>query len=182
MKVIYIHPDNPQLRLISETVSALKSGEIVILPSEHGYHFGFGANAKEAFERLKRLGVADSDLIMICQNISQLSEVAVITNDAFHILKNDFSPQNTFILEPTKMINKKIINKKTLAFNTSDTPIMTAILEQLDEPFFIAPLIYQGEIIHEHHEIADRLESQAKLMVDVGIINNSNTTTIDLTA
>ena len=57
MKTLYIHPDNPQARLMSEVVSAIQAGEPVIVPTENGYRFMFGMNAKNAFENLKRLGV-----------------------------------------------------------------------------------------------------------------------------
>lgn len=107
MKTLYIHPDNPQPRLIDETATALSSGKVIITPTECGYRFAFGMNAKGAFERLVRLGLDESDLLLVCQNISQLSDVAVVANDAFRTLKSDFIPHHAFVLEPTKVINKK---------------------------------------------------------------------------
>lgn len=73
-------------------------------------------NAKDAFERLVRVGVNESDLVLLCKNISQLSGVAVITNDAFITLKNDFLPHHVFILEPTKAVNKKNHQQKITSF------------------------------------------------------------------
>lgn len=179
MKTLYIHPKNPQPRLLDETTNALLSGKVVIIPTECGYRFAFAMNAKDAFERLVRVGVNESDLVLLCKNISQLSGVAVITNDAFITLKNDFLPHHVFILEPTKAVNKKIIRKKSLRFTTSAMPIMTALLEQMDEPFFTAPLICQGESVNEY-DITDKLDSQAEIFVDVGVIDEVRMTVIDL--
>ncbi len=181
MKTLYIHPDNPQPRLMSEVVSALKSGKLVIIPTENGYRFGFGIDAKEAFERLKRLGVTQNELVLICQNISQLSYVATITDDTFASLKSNFLPHHLFILTPTKAVNKKIITKNSLAFGSSATPIVSTLLGQLEEPIFIAPLYYQGEAISQYHDIADKLDTQADIFVDVGVVDDLSLTVIDLT-
>lgn len=181
MKILYIHPDNPQTRLMSDVVSALQSGEPVIAPTENGYRFAFGMNAKNAFENLKRLGVSEEDLVLICQNISELSSVATVDNEAFATLKSDFLPQNAFILEPTKAINKKIITKKSLAFGTSATPVMTMLLQEMGEPIFVAPLIYQGERVIEHYEIADKFDSQVAILVDVGVVDDVAVNVVDLT-
>lgn len=180
MKTLYIHPDNPQARLMNDVVSAIKSNQIVILPTENGYRFVFGMNAKNAFENLKRLGVSELDLVLICQNISELSSVAVVDNGAFATLKSDFLPQNAFILEPTKAVNKKIITKKALAFGTSATPVMTMLLQEMGEPVFVAPLIYQGERVIEHYEIADKFDSQVAILVDVGVVDDVAVNVVDL--
>lgn len=181
MKTLYVHPDNPQARLMAEVVSTLQSGSIAIVPTENGYRFAFNMNAKDAFETIKRLGVSESDLVLICQNISELSSVAVVDNGAFATLKSDFLPQNAFILEPTKAINKKIITKKSLAFGTSATPVMTMLLQEVGEPVFVAPLIYQGERVIEHYEIADKFDTQAAILVDVGVVDDVAVNVVDLT-
>lgn len=181
MKTLYIHPDNPQPRLMNDVISAIKSGGIVILPTESGYRFGFGMNAKEAFERLKRLGVAEDDLTLICQNISHLSKMAMVTNEVFSQLKQDFLPLNRIILMPTKAVNKKIIGKKSLAFSTSATPIVTTLLEQLDEAIFVSPLLYQGDRVSEYPDITDKLDTHVDVFVDVGVVDEVDVATMDLT-
>lgn len=180
MKTLYIHPDNPQARLMNEVISAIKAGELVIIPTENGYRFGFGMSTKDAFDTVKRLGVSESDLVLICQNISQLSSVAVVDNGAFATLKSDFLPHNAFILEPTKAVNKKIVSKKSLAFGTSATPVMSMILAELGEPMFVAPLVYQGETVGEHYEIADKFDTQVAILVDVGVLDEVVVNVVDL--
>lgn len=180
MKILYVHPDNPQARLIEEGVHALSTGKIVIVPTDNGYRFALTLNAKDAYDDLKRLGVSEHDLTLICQNMSQLSEFAHVDNSAFATLKNNFNPQNVFILEPTKAVGKKIISKKSLHFTTTATPIMTMILDKLGEPFFVAPLIYQGELVREHYDISDKLDSQAECMIDVGVIDEIDVNVVDL--
>lgn len=180
MKTLYVHPDNPQARLIDEGVHALGAGKIVIVPTDNGYRFALTLNAKDAFDDLKRLGVSEHDLTLICQNMSQLSEFAHVDNSAFTTLKSDFEPQNAFILESTKAVSKKIISKKSLRFATTATPIMTMMLDKLGEPFFVAPLLYQGEVVSEHYDIVDKLDSQADLMIDVGVIDEVYVNVVDL--
>lgn len=36
----YIHPDNPQARLIKQAVELIKQGEVVVYPTDSGYSIG----------------------------------------------------------------------------------------------------------------------------------------------
>lgn len=39
MQTLYIHPQNPQDRLINQAVSALKADKLIVLPTDMGYAF-----------------------------------------------------------------------------------------------------------------------------------------------
>lgn len=180
MQTLYIHPDNPQPRLLKTVTAAIQAHDVVILPTDNGYRFAFGVNAKAAFERLTRLGVDGSDVMLVCQDLSQMASYAQINNEAFRTIKNQLAPQTAFKLIPTKAVNKKIITQDLLLTTTS-TPILTSLLKALNEPLLIAPLVYQGEPIETYYDIADQLHTQAEIFVDVGELDNHSVDIVDLT-
>ncbi|HEX2609207.1 MAG TPA: Sua5/YciO/YrdC/YwlC family protein, partial [Flavisolibacter sp.] len=57
--LIHIHPQNPQERLIRQVVSILKSGGIIIYPTDTIYGLGCDIYNADAIERISRIKKAD---------------------------------------------------------------------------------------------------------------------------
>ncbi|MEX6225298.1 Sua5/YciO/YrdC/YwlC family protein [Providencia hangzhouensis] len=51
----YIHPDNPQTRLISQSVEILNKGGVVVYPTDSGYAIGCRLEEKDALQRICRI-------------------------------------------------------------------------------------------------------------------------------
>ena len=49
----YIHPENPQPRLINQSVDVLRKGGVVVYPTDSGYALGCRLEDKAAMEREK---------------------------------------------------------------------------------------------------------------------------------
>ena len=47
----YIHPENPQPRLINQAVEIIRKGGVIIYPTDSGYALGCGIGEKSAMER-----------------------------------------------------------------------------------------------------------------------------------
>lgn len=39
-QLFYIHPDNPQPRLINQAVDVLRKGGVIVYPTDYGYALG----------------------------------------------------------------------------------------------------------------------------------------------
>ena len=48
----YIHPENPQSRLINQAVEIIRKGGVIIYPTDSGYALGCGIGEKAAMERI----------------------------------------------------------------------------------------------------------------------------------
>ena len=59
MQTLYIHPENPQPRLISQVVDALNRDQLIIYPTDTSYAFGCKIGSKEAIEKLMQAGALD---------------------------------------------------------------------------------------------------------------------------
>ena len=51
----YVHPDNPQVRLISQAVQILQNGGVIVYPTDSGYALGCQMGNKDALERICRI-------------------------------------------------------------------------------------------------------------------------------
>ena len=47
----YIHPDNPQARLINQAVEIVRKGGVIVYPTDSGYALGCKIEDKGAMER-----------------------------------------------------------------------------------------------------------------------------------
>jgi len=51
----YVHPDNPQARLIDQAAKIISDGGVVIYPTDSGYAIGCQLDNKSAFDKICRI-------------------------------------------------------------------------------------------------------------------------------
>ena len=182
----YIHPDNPQARLIKQTVELIKAGHVIVYPTDSGYSIGCQMDNKQALEQICRIRNIDKDhnFTLMCRDMSELSEYARVDNVSFRLLKNNTPGPYTFIFKATKEVPKRLQNpkRKTIGIRVPDNPIALAILEELGQPLMSTTLILPGQTMAESDpdEIRDRLEKQVGLIIHGGYIGEQPTTVLDL--
>lgn len=87
----YIHPQNPQPRLINQSVEFLHKGGVIVYPTDSGYALGCMLGEKNALERICRIRDLGSDhnFTLMCRDLSELSTYAHVDNAAFRLIKNN---------------------------------------------------------------------------------------------
>ncbi|VDZ62752.1 Putative translation factor (SUA5) [Serratia odorifera] len=60
-QLFYIHPDNPQPRLINQAVEVLRKGGVIVYPTDSGYALGCKLEEKAAMERICRIRQLDGN-------------------------------------------------------------------------------------------------------------------------
>ena len=97
----YVHPDNPQGRLMQQAVAILNQGGVIVYPTDSGYALGCHLGDKKALERICQIRKIDKNhnFTLVCQDLSQLSEYASVDNSAFRLLKNNTPGAYTFIFK-----------------------------------------------------------------------------------
>jgi tRNA A37 threonylcarbamoyladenosine synthetase subunit TsaC/SUA5/YrdC len=71
-----IHPETPQLRKVKQVVDVLKSGGVIIYPTDSVYALGCdfaNADAVDKICKLRGLDPTKANLTFICKNISQVA-------------------------------------------------------------------------------------------------------------
>jgi len=182
----YIHPDNPQARLVRQTCELINQGEVVVYPTDSGYAIGCQMENKKALEqicRIREIG-KDHNFTLMCQDMSELSVYARVDNVAFRQIKNNTPGPYTFILKATKEVPKRLQNpkRKTIGIRVPENPIALAILGELGEPLMSTTLILPNESMAETdpEEIRDKLEKRVGLIIHGGYLGEQPTTVIDM--
>ena len=184
----YLHPDNPQPRLIRQAAQMLRDGAVIAYPTDSSYALGCHLGDADALKTLRQLrGVDDKHhLTLVCADLSELGRYARVDNQAFRLLKLGTPGPYTFILEGTRDVPKRLLHPKrsTLGLRVPDHPLVWALLAELGEPILSATLIPPGEThpLNDPDMIADQMPRSLALILDAGQSPEAATTVIDLTA
>ncbi|NRA62657.1 MAG: threonylcarbamoyl-AMP synthase [Psychrobium sp.] len=182
----YIHPDNPQQRLVEQAIDIVKRGGVIIYPTDSGYAIGCQLDNKSALEKLCRVRDIDKqhNFTLMCSDLSQISNFARYDNQCFRALKNATPGPYTFIFKATKEVPKRVQNpkRKTIGLRVPDNAIAHALLATLGEPILSTSLILPGESMTESDPelIREKLEKNVDLIIDGGHLGEHPTTVVDM--
>ena len=87
----YMHPDNPQPRLIKQAVEIIHKGGGIVYSTDSGYAIGCHIGDKKALDRICCIRDIDKEhnFTLVCRDLSELSEYARVDNMYFRLLKNN---------------------------------------------------------------------------------------------
>ncbi len=182
-----IHPENPQPRLIHQTVEIIRNGGVIAYPTDASYALGCGLGDREAQQRIRAIRGVDEDhpLTLVCRDLAEISVYAKVDNRQFRLLKANTPGCYTFILEATREVPKRLQHpkRKTVGLRVPDHPILQALLAELGGPLLSTTLQLPGDDhpLNDPYTIRDLLERQVDLIVDGGYGDVDTTTVIDLT-
>jgi tRNA threonylcarbamoyl adenosine modification protein (Sua5/YciO/YrdC/YwlC family) len=183
-----IHADNPQPRLVKQTVEILRQGGVIAYPTDSSYALGCALGNKEAQQAIRQIrGVDDSHLFtLMCRNLSELSVYAKVGNAQFRLLKANTPGPYTFILEASREVPRRLQHAKrsTIGLRVPKHHVIQSILEELNAPLLSMTLQLPEEEmpLNIAWEIRERLEHQVDLVIDSDISSAGETTVVDLTA
>ena len=181
-----IHPENPQARLIKQAVEIIRSGGVVVYPTDSSYAVGCHIGDKSAVERIRRLRQLDDkhNFTLVCSDLSQLGLFAKVDTGAFRLLKAHTPGPYTFILNATREVPRMLMHPKrrTIGLRVPSHPIAMALLEQLGEPLMSVSLIMPGdaEPLSDPYEMRQVLEHHVDLIIDGGFGGLEASTVINL--
>ena len=186
-RVVNIHPDSPQQRLLAQAAGFIRDGGLVALPTDSCYALGCHLGDKEALDRIRLIRQMDDrhHLTLMVRDLSEIAHFARVDNAQYRLLKATTPGSYTFILEGTKELPRRVLHpkRKTIGVRVPDHPVALALLAELNEPLLTTTLQLPGDDapLTEGWEIQDRLEDQIELILDAGHCGIEPTTVIDLT-
>jgi tRNA threonylcarbamoyl adenosine modification protein (Sua5/YciO/YrdC/YwlC family) len=182
-----IHPVNPQPRLIKRAAEIIRSGGIIVYPTDSCYALGCHIGDKAAMERIRGIRGVDErhHFALVCRDLSELANYARVDNQQFRLLKATTPGSYVFILAATRELPKRLQHPKrrTIGLRIPDHPVVAALLTELGEPILSSTLLLPGdELPHtDAQEIREQLEHQVDLILDGGSCGIEPTTVVDLT-
>jgi len=181
-----LHPTNPQLRLIRQTVQILRDGGLIAYPTDSCYALGCHIGDKDALERIRRLRNADRDhhFTLVCRDLSEISHYARVDTWQFRLLKSATPGPFTFLLPATRETPRRLQHPKrrTIGIRVPDHPVPQLLLAELGEPLMSSTLLLPGDELPltDGNEIRARLEHQLDAVLDGGHCGIAPTTVVDL--
>ena len=124
-------------RYVDEIVGMLRSGAIIIYPTDSLYAVGCDALNNRAVERvcrLKGINPAKQRLAIVCSDISQASEYARIDNEAFRLMKGNLPGPFTFILPASSRLSKAFKGRREVGVRVPDNEIARHLASALGNP------------------------------------------------
>ena len=183
-KVLSIHPENPQYRLIKEVVDLLENGGIIAYPTDSGYALGCALGNKNAMDQIINIRKLRKHhhFTLMMKDLSHIGEYAKLNNSGFRLLKKILPGAYTFILEGTKDIPNRLLNgkRKTIGIRVSSHPVVKSILENLMEPMMSVSLKIEGYEFYNSNDVKEVLHGSNALIIDSGHCPPEPTTIIDL--
>jgi tRNA threonylcarbamoyl adenosine modification protein (Sua5/YciO/YrdC/YwlC family) len=184
---IAIHPVNPEPRLIEKAVEVLRTGGIVIYPTDTVYGIGCSIESKNAIEKIhliKHQG-EEKPFSFVCSGLTHVSEYAIVSNMAFKTMKHLIPGPYTFILPAAKMRQfPKILvsRRRTVGIRVPDSPIALALVRGLGHPVLSTSVtVDDGTILNDPDEIAGHFNNRVDMIIDAGSFHTGPSTVIDLT-
>lgn len=106
----YVIGENPDDRVLAKASETIKAGGLVCLPTDTSWVVIADPFHKKGVEKIYRLKKVDrlKHFSLLCDSISRASEVAVIDDSVFRIIKKKIPGHFTFIFEATKKITRAV--------------------------------------------------------------------------
>jgi tRNA threonylcarbamoyl adenosine modification protein (Sua5/YciO/YrdC/YwlC family) len=186
-RLIAIHPEDPQPRLIAQVVECLKAGGIVVYPTDSSYALGCHIGERDALDRIRQIRRLDHthNFSLVCRDLSEIAVYAMVDNATYRLLKACTPGPYTFILPATRQVPRRLQHpkRKTVGLRVPANVIAQAILAELNEPIMSSTLVMPGEELPptDPYEMRDLLGDMVDLIIDGGYCGFDFTTVVDLT-
>lgn len=186
MKILNILEDNINQRHIDMVVDTLEKGGIIIYPTDTIYAIGCDALNNSAIERvctLKAMKSAKTNLTIICNEMSQITEYAKFSNREFKVLKQYLPGPYTFIFQALSKLPKAFKGRRTVGVRIPDNAIARKIVETLGRPILSTSVeAADADYMCEPELIAESYQSSVDIVLDAGRGGSIPSTIIDCTS
>lgn len=170
-------------------VDCLRSGGVIIYPTDTIYGIGcdiFNAEAIARIARIKNIEIKKAQFSFICCDLSHLSDYAKsVDTPVFRLLKAALPGPYTFILEASKQVPKQLKTKKdTVGIRIPDNKICHVIVKELGHPIMSASLPMDGDVEYftDPEVMNEAFVDLVDIVVDGGIGNMLASTVVDCTS
>ena len=184
---IKIYEDKPSEAAIKKVVDILKSGGLVIYPTDTVYGLGCDITNTKALERIakiKGVKLEKANFSFICSDLSNLSDyVRQIDTSTFKILKRSLPGPYTFILPGNNDLPSVFRKKKTVGIRIPDNTIALDIVRMLGNPIVSTSIHDDDEVLEYSTDpelIFEKWQYLVDLVIDGGYGDNVGSTIIDL--
>ena len=178
-----VYTDNPQPRLMKKAADVLAAGGVIVYPTDTIYGLGVDLFNKRAMERVLRIKKVSSHKLLsfVCADMKEVAEWALVSNEAYRVMRRVLPGPYTFILKSSRKTPKILLHKrKTVGIRIPDSVVAHSIAGELGRPILSAsvPLGADGYYT-DPLEIAEKFNNEINLILDAGVMFNQPSTIVD---
>ena len=169
-----------------QIVDVLKSGGIIIYPTDTVYGLGCDITKPKAVEKIAQIrGIKlnKANFSFICQDLRHLSSFSLpLDNHVFKMLKRNLPGPFTFILKANNNVPKLFkSNKKTIGIRVPDNSIIQSIVEELGNPILTTSIYDKAnsEYITDPELINETYSDKVDIIIDGGSSGVESSTVVD---
>ena len=183
---LQLHPVSPQRRFIRQAVECLRSGGVIVYPTDSCYALGCHIGDKAALERIRVIRETDRHhhFTLVCRDLADVGKYAVVENWQYRLLRAHTPGPYTFLLKASRETPRRLKHERrgTFGLRVPDHPVSQMLLTELGEPVMSSTLLLPGEELPrtDAKEINERLEHSVDLVLDGGNCGLIPTSVIDL--
>ena len=151
-QILKLHGLPPNQRHIETAANAIRSGEVVLAPTETGYCFFADAAQDTAYERLYALRQShpkQKPFSVLCAELKDAAQLALITTPIFRIAGKLLPGPYTLVLEAGKRCPqyRKGNKRKTVGMRVSSHPVAMALSKEFAAPLIVTSVTDAEELI-----------------------------------
>lgn len=171
-EMLSIDPQHLKGRHLRRAVEVLRSGGVVIYPTDTIYGLGCDITNKEAIERVRRIKGRShrKPMSFVCADLSNVSRYAQVSTFAYRVLKRCLPGPYTFVLPATRETPRILQTKqKTVGLRVPDHPVPLALITELGNPIISTSAnISEQEVLTDPRDLQKILGGQVDLVLECG--------------
>ena len=185
--LIKLYTDNTNQRELQKIVAALRDGNTVIYPTDTIYGIGCDALNVRAVEKICQLKGIDpqkSNLSIICNDLSNITEYAKVSTSNFKLMRRNLPGPFTFILPTTSTLPRIFKNRKTVGIRVPDNEIIRELVSMLGNPILNTTVKDENDEVEyttDPELIYEKWSNFADIVIDGGIGGMEPSTVVDCT-
>jgi tRNA threonylcarbamoyl adenosine modification protein (Sua5/YciO/YrdC/YwlC family) len=170
--MLSVHPENPQGRHIRRAAEVMRSGGVVIYPTDTVYGFGCDITRPQAVNRILRIKKRDpgKPLSFVCADLTHISRYAMVSNFAYRILKRYLPGAYTFVLPASRETPRTLWSKRrTVGIRIPDHPVPRLLVEELGNPIVSTSANRSDEeVLTDPDILMERFGKEVDLILECG--------------
>jgi len=182
--LLSINSDNPQMRLIRKVVEILRSGGIIVYPTDTVYGIGcdlFNKRGIEKIYEIKRRSLKQP-FSFICADLKDISTYAQVSDYAYRTMRRLLPGAYTFVLEASRLVPKILLTKrKTVGIRVPDNNICLTLVKELGHPIISTSATTEEDaILSDPAEIEQKYRHAVDIVIDGGILATEKSSIVSL--
>ena len=157
------------------------------VPTDSSYALACHLDDKAAADQLRRIRGVDEKhhLTLLCRDLRELANYAIVDNQQFRLLKQATPGPFTFILEATKEVPRRLSHpqRKSIGLRVPDHKVLQELLALHSAPLLATTLIPPGETepLNDAEMILEHFAHGIAAVIDAGACPSQPTTVVDMT-